>query len=92
MKNKGQVPVQGKEEVPQNKKIREDDVFIREKIEETKKISDQLNNEIYTKEELSAKNKNKKKKQNIGLKLMMINTIIASFAVVILVFHMKGYF
>lgn len=92
MKNKGQVPVKGKEEVPQNKKIREDDVFIREKIEETKKISDELNNEIYTKEELSAKNKNKKKKQNIGLKLMMINTIIASFAVVILVFHMKGYF
>ena len=93
MKKKEQIPVLKTNDALQNKKTKEEDVFIREKIEETRKLNDELQNEVYSKEELNTmKNGKKKKKEKVGLKLMLINTIIASFAVVIIVFHLKGYF
>lgn len=92
MKNQNHIPLPKTEDTKQNKNINEEDVFIREKIAQVRKLNDELTNKVYTKEEISAaQNQKKKKKEKIGMKVLLVNTIIASFAVVILVFHLKGY-
>lgn len=94
MKNQEQIPIQGtKKESNQNQNTKEEDVFVREKIDKVKKLNEELNNKVYTKEEIkSNQNQKKEKKEKIGMKLMLANTIIASFIIIIIVFHLKGYF
>lgn len=92
MKNKEHIQIETANEANQNEDVKEEDVFVREKIERAKKLGEELNNKVYSKDEIETIQKQKKKKpQKIGMKVMLINTIIASFAVVFIVFHLKGY-